>query len=495
MTKKTATKKSPVKKGTRKKTVVKKENSVEESQVTSEDSSTDDNAEESSMTNSGRGTKKKKRTKKTTPKKGVKKSSTKKSSPKKSSPKKSSPTRQGSAELSPYCDPDDPEIVYPVVNVLPLFDKTYNQKSGQGRLTGDQAKEFLGWQEESENISFKSEFLFKDRRGNKVRCTNNLKNRPFNSSLAWKWMIEVLRGKWRMNGETVIIDCKGMIQDGQHRLIGLVWAVQEWIDHPSKWGKYWESEPAIDVTVITGIPSDDETINTINTGKPRSFADALYRSGLFEDYSAKQRQKVARIGQNAVKLIWKRTGQKELSEAYHMPHSEAFDFIDSHPHICDSIRHIFEEDGSANKIGGYVRQGYAAALLYLMGVSASDRDVYVNERHEQYLDLKYWDKACDFWTLVANQESQVEGLLEALLKIPEEANGLLTRSFQIGYTAKAWDLFRRNKKITENNIELLTEETDMGFLRLLEYPEFGGIDIGDDSFLEKGGEVDDDEEA
>lgn len=493
--KKPTTKKAPAKKSTRRKNArPKASDTAQESPSKDGDSSTEDsppeeveegNSSDTPLTNRKSGNTRKKTKKsptKKTPKKGTKPKGAKTT---KKVPKKKTPASDD--DTTPYCDPDDPEIVYSQVNVIPFFGKRYNDRSG-GPLTVDQAKEFLGWQEESQNISFKSDYLFKDRKGRKVRCTNNLHNRPFSVTLAWKWMIEILRKKWMLNGESIIIDCAGMVQDGQHRLIGLVWAAQEWELHPHKWQKYWKTEPTIDTLIVTGVANDDETINTMNTGKPRSFADALYRSGLFADYNQKNRQRVSRIGQSAVKLLWRRTGQKELSVAYHMPHSEAFEFVHSHPHICDSIRHVFEEDGSANKINGYVPAGEAAAMLYLMAVSDSDRDTYVRNRCEDGLDVKHFDKACDFWTLIANQSSKVEPLLDHLLSIPEEIITPVARNVRIGHVVKAWDLFSRNKKITQALTDLEVSDEEPPYLR--EYPEFGGIDIGDEGILEEGGEVD-----
>jgi hypothetical protein len=33
---------------------------------------------------------------------------------------------------------------------------------------------------------------------------------------------------------------------------------------------------------VYGVREDDDVVNTVNTGKPRSFADVVYRSKLFQ---------------------------------------------------------------------------------------------------------------------------------------------------------------------------------------------------------------------
>ncbi len=41
-------------------------------------------------------------------------------------------------------------------------------------------------------------------------------------------MLEILRGKWRLNFENIKIDHQGLIHDGQHRLVGLVFGGDAW---------------------------------------------------------------------------------------------------------------------------------------------------------------------------------------------------------------------------------------------------------------------------
>lgn len=217
------------------------------------------------------------------------------------------------------------EVIYDDLDVI-----VYREGDENGVLTPDTMKRLLGWQEESENVKFGKNYLFTDRRGKKVRLSNNLTNRPFYNAVAEDWMKEILIGAWRLNGETMIFDRTGMAQDAQHRGVGLIWAAQEVEAHPSKY-PYWEgNEPFIETIVVVGISDDDDTVNTIGTGKPRSLTDVIYRSELFASLPDKDRLKVARTASYAVKLLWVRTGADLVNVASRRSHSATLSFIYNH---------------------------------------------------------------------------------------------------------------------------------------------------------------------
>ena len=131
--------------------------------------------------------------------------------------------------------------------VYPEFDVTLFKKgTKEGVLTASVARKLLGW---TDDVPDNVEALLEDLEGNKIICMHNTDNRPFVKALTHDWMLEILRGKWRLNGETIIIDRTGMVQDGQHRLIGLVLAAQEHEKHSERWTEYWKSEPYVEAFV------------------------------------------------------------------------------------------------------------------------------------------------------------------------------------------------------------------------------------------------------
>src|SRR5574337_1244132 len=101
------------------------------------------------------------------------------------------------------------------------------------RITVARAKELLGWENEDEfyerlkkddpevsreACTFEEEYLFLDEDKRKVRCWNNVHNRPFTMGWARSIAQDILNRKWHLNLETIIISSTGAVLSGQHRL-------------------------------------------------------------------------------------------------------------------------------------------------------------------------------------------------------------------------------------------------------------------------------------
>lgn len=348
-------------------------------------------------------------------------------------------------------------------------------------LTGEVAKQLLEWTEEGVG-KFKDNYLLVDRYEKKVRCLANLHNRPYYPALAEDYALEILRRKWKFNGEAIIIDETGMVEDGQHRLIGLVLAIQEWeLDKKrskpfQKWQRFWKEEPYIEGIVVLGVSSDDETINTMNTGRKRSDSDAIYRCANLRDKPDKVRLALAKIVAQCCKLIRDRSSYSEASLAPRWPHSELFEFLERHPKVWTAAEYIYET-AEGNKLAEYVPLGTATGLLYLMGSAASNYDDYIGEPNESALNWSLWTKAQDFWADIADNGKDTEALRECINNIPLEYNGGLVKGMKLGLTIKAWNLYSDGEKITQLDIELDLGRDEEGNLVLGETPRIGGIDV------------------
>ena len=153
------------------------------------------------------------------------------------------------------------KVVYPELTIRPL--------SGDNRLYAEQAKELLGWtplgQEE------KGHYTLLDAMGNRVRCVNNDRNRPFDESHARKLAQDILNGHWKLNGESIIVGKTGLILSGQHRLAALVYAWQLWgsTAQGNHWSSKWEQEPSIETLLVCGIDESPEVTRTLDNVKPR----------------------------------------------------------------------------------------------------------------------------------------------------------------------------------------------------------------------------------
>jgi len=370
---------------------------------------------------------------------------------------------------------DKTKVFYPELDVS-LYS---TEHGGLGNLTVEIAKELLGWQEESDNVKFGNTFNLRLSDGTKVRLLNNLDNRPFYSAVADAWKLEILRDKWQLNGETMVIDRLGMIHDGQHRLVGLILAEIERVANPDTWSKFWDEPCFIETLVVFGISEDDEVVNTLGTGKPRTLSDVIYRSEYFKDLPAKNRAKVARMTSFAVKMVWFRTAADLASFAPKRPHSESLDFIASHPTVLACVKHIVAEDAEKERrISEYISVGYAAGLMYLMASAATEHINYDDVGTEEGIDFSLKDKAEEFWVLFANSnDKQFKLLKETLIKI--DASGSLGRDLLCGTICKAWNNWVEGKTITPKSIEIQMDEDEFGRPLVLENPRVGGIDIGE----------------
>lgn len=89
----------------------------------------------------------------------------------------------------------------------------------------------------------------------------NRKNRPLSTRVAREYAAAIRRGEWMMNAEAIKFDTDGNLQDGQHRLQGVIFA-----------------EQAIETLVARGL--DPEAFKTIDTGKLRNPGDILALRGI-----------------------------------------------------------------------------------------------------------------------------------------------------------------------------------------------------------------------
>lgn len=362
----------------------------------------------------------------------------------------------------------------------------------QKPLTPDEAKEILGWQEESENIKFLTEnggYLFKDERGLKIRCTNNITNRPIRWPIVAALKQEILHRRWRLNGETIIVGRTGLVLNGQHTLVALIFAHQTWMEKQGQYQHVWPDTPYIEKVAVFGIDETDDTVNTIDTTKPRDLGDVIFRSEYFRDQPEKNRRKLSRIAQHAVMMLWHRTGASEnafSAGATRQTHAESLNFIARHPRLLECVKHIFEEDGDKSKFKRILSPGYASALLYLMGSSATDSSgddkdgyAYAEPPDESHLDWEHWDKAQSFWVQLAAGDKTLLAVKAAIAQSMDPEHGCGgTRHERLGILVKAWRNFLDGKSVTPKSLELEYLPDEDEAMVLVDHPIVGGIDIG-----------------
>ena len=361
------------------------------------------------------------------------------------------------------------EIVYPNIEV--------GIHIGDEAITLAKAKNLLGWVEENEKDQFKDDYLLKVNKV-KVRCTNNVTNRPFYAAQADTLKQEHLRRRWRFNGEPIIIGATGLILNGQHTLVSFVLAVDEWEQHPDRWPA-WESAPVLEKLVVYGVAEDDETVNTMDTCKPRSLMDVIYRANYFKDLPSKAHRVASRMLQFAINQMWDRTGVHANPHAARNTHSESIAFLEHHQKLLAAVKHVYEEDNNENRIGKYLSAGYASAALYLMGCCKTEPKNYFLAQDqtldESTLDWTYWERACEFFVELAGGSKTVKAVHDAIQKLIESGAGSKDERWAI--IAKAWEAYKDKKPITAKTVHLDFQMKD-NIRQLAEMPLFGGIDVG-----------------
>ena len=361
-------------------------------------------------------------------------------------------------------------ILYPEISVEYCF--------GDDALTEGKAKELLGWQE------CKKDPLLVDLEGNKIRCCHNMSNRPFQMKLCLQYVQEILRKKWRSNCQNRIIGKTGLVISGQHALIALVLANQKWLDDRHQY-PLWKTKPTMETLIAFGCDEDEETVDTVDTGKPRTLTDVLFRSAVFEGETTNKRKALSTKLDSAIRTLWDRTGVPNAF-SLQQTHSESRNFLNQHPKIVDCVKHIFEEDNK-NSITNIIPAGAASALLFMMGCSESDADKYhdldLEQRSDKVLDWSRWDDACNLFTYLSQRTKELEGLVDAygnLCSNLAKTNDAPSVKARIGLVALAWQEFVDNGSVP-SSLELDYEIIEEGSAILTQHPTVGGIDRGKDT--------------
>lgn len=387
----------------------------------------------------------------------------------------------------------------------------------QQGMTVEQAMELCGW-----TVVEDGPFHLRDANGAKVRMLNNSTNRPFRLGLAMRYMSEFLRNKWKLNGETIILDWLGQVQSGQHRLAGFILAEQmRRLDKPVKKGGqtgwkdackvHWKRGGPLTLAgiVVKGIDPAPEVVDTLDLGQKRTMGDVFFReerfaSGLLPGtpsgkkagvsvegdkglasppVSEVVRRKLCNILSYATRLVWLRAGGRSVSDAPHFPHSEALDFISSHPRLEESVLYIWGLEGGAGKAGGlisrYVALGTAAGLHYLMMTSGTDPDEFVRDGAAA-VEFSMEKKAREFWAKFASgaklEESDPIHVLRQTVGQVDAGSGV-GRDEVIGMIINAFNLWAEKLKATARDITMRKEPDDLGKLRLTTVPRLGGVDV------------------
>lgn len=386
-------------------------------------------------------------------------------------------------------------------------------------VTVQTAMDLLGWVSESDhekeltkdlppekaalmNTKFGTDYFLTDINGEKVRLTNNVRNRPYNDAWARTLAQDILNENWEFNGESWVVGETGLTLSLQHRAIALVFAEQMRLRDDAD-GEHWRKrhpDPlTIEALIVTGISESPKVTRTLDNVRPRTLMDVLFADTTqFNRYKPADRQKLCNMADYAIRTVWHRTGCRRDAFAPMRTHSESIEFITLHPHIVQAVKFIFTEVNSkkdaegklTNQLAEYIALGTAAGLMFLMGSSNSDRERWwkVDAPNDRLLNFDRWDMAQEFWAGVGNKENDdfngVRGAIEELGNVNTGAPA--TPAMKAAVMVNAWNEFveaapkDRAKAMTKKRVwPEFGEVGSNGKRGLAGTPTVGGIDIGD----------------
>lgn len=338
--------------------------------------------------------------------------------------------------------------------------------TGEKALTVEQAKELIGWEEERDK-KFGTDYLLKNSEKKKIRCSNNLTNRPLYLSVCKGLVQDILNGHWRFNGEPIIVGKDGSILNGQHTLVSLILAGEIWRNNRELYSL--ECEPTIERLVVYGVSNDDKTINTMDTCKPRSLQDVIYRSRFFKECSSSERKKVSRTCSYAIKLIWERIGLR-TNRSVSMTHAELLAFLENHLRIIEAVKFLQIESGHENLLSNISPLGSLSGMFYLMASSSSRAPDYKKVSTEESLNFENWDKVEEFFVLLSSSSDAAKPLYRRIAELPSSG----CKEERLSLIAKSWNGFAAEGKIPSKlDLKYVTKE---GMRVLAEHPTVGGVD-------------------
>lgn len=380
------------------------------------------------------------------------------------------------------------EVLYPEYRAEARF--------GDNPLTIEEIDAILGWCEDPQVAREKGVKYptFIDDEGKEIFCLNNSKNRPFDLNWGKELAQEHLNRRYAPkgpNGESVIIGRTGLVLSAQHRLVAA--KIAEKIrtgPQAPHWKQFWDGPITMETFIVYGIDESPETLRTLDNVKKRTLSDVLFTQDAFVKASPADRKHLTKMADMAVKVLWVRTGADTNAFTPRRTHSEALDFIDRHPKVLECVQRIwdlYKSDWTINhrRFNG----GYAAALLYLMASAGTSEEMAAayhamvkegtaceKKGKKTYLDWSDWERACQFWAGAVSDSPQLEVLHKALLRANNEQ---ASRAEKAGIVVKAWGYWYQGRALTPQGLIIHSDEDKHGFKRIDDWPECGGIDLGE----------------
>lgn len=315
----------------------------------------------------------------------------------------------------------------------------------------------------------------------------NIHNRPFKAGLAQQYTLDILHGRWRYNGESIILSKSGALISGQHRCFAVIKAEKLRQMAPAKYPA-WKGPVHIKQLIATGI--NDEVADTTDQGEKRQHGDVIFRKGLFDEYMTGQnepefkqadKKKLAKDLSTALRVVWLRIGGASVTDFVRFPKSEMLAFLEKHPRIKDCVIHVYRADDLGSKlVCSTVSRAYMAAAMYLAMTAASDRSDY-DVNGTASIDYSFKNQAEDFVDYYASGQGVEAGNpvlpLKAAFNKQISSQEARDRDVILNMLVKAFRIYLDEEKCEQ---KVLTYNANKESL-----PRMGGLDVDPESIVEK----------
>lgn len=254
----------------------------------------------------------------------------------------------------------------------------------------------------------------------------NTINRPINTHRVKAYMLQMQKGQWHLNGESIIISKNGDLLDGQHRLLAII-----------------NGDIVIELLFVFGVA--EESFDTINTGDSRTSADVLGITG-FTKTVARPLASTIRMDM-CMELTGTLSGSADITRALTPQVVRKREEEDSR--YLSAVKYILEHKTKSMVLS----VSSFAFLLYRFRIISQDR-----EQSDNWIlglmtgaDLKETDPRLWIKNKIWREFSK---------------QATTTQRVRCGYVAKAWN-FMRTGKVLKHEPSLYRDPLDsMKFLAM-----------------------------
>lgn len=240
-------------------------------------------------------------------------------------------------------------------------------------------------------------------------ANSDFKNRILNDDTVARYANAMRHGKWKVNGESIIMNCNGAVMNGQHRLHAIV-----------------KSNTPVKMLIVKGISVD--AFDTMDTGRKRTNGDILGIAG----YTDRTNLAAALLVVHA----YKTTGHfgKAVKATHNLTKKDyppILELAKMYPELGDSVRFVH---AARKRNEDLAPVSLISSIHYLLG---ERDDAARDDFFKTFIDGMFSGNECPVRALVQAYRSPI---INSAMRLSVE-----TRA---AYWIKAWNAYKQGKQIT-----------------------------------------------